>query len=128
MTGKKYFLLFLVIGAATAAYLYYVQQYRHASLVSYFGQPKIGDIYKMEKKFGRDGKATFYLKIKDIGAESIYFYQSKMTGNGMNDVLLGHYDTTEVEVYSKKEMQDIKEGRWNNDFKDYTTLKEITRK
>lgn len=128
MTGKKYLILFLVIGAGTAAYLYYVQQYRTASIASYFGVPKIGDTYKMEKRFGRDGKATFYLKIKDIGAESIYFYQSKMTGNGLNDVLLGHYDTTEVKVYTKKELWEIKEGRWNNDFKDYTILKEISRK
>jgi hypothetical protein len=128
MTRKQYLFLFLAIGAATAAYLYYVQQYRKKSITDYFDRPQTGDVYKMEKKFGTAGINTFYLKIKDVGAESIYFYQSRMTGNGMNDVLLNNYDTLEVEVYSKKELREIKDGKWNTDFKDYTRLLEISRK
>jgi len=128
ITGKKLLMLFLSIGGFTAIYLYYVKKERQASVVNYFPNPKIDDIYKMQKETHEDGISVFYLKIKDIGAESIYFYPSRLTAGAMHDSFLKHFDTAEVEVFTKKELSEIKEGKWMIPAKDYTKLLEIERK
>ena len=68
------------------------------------------------------------MKIKDIGSESIYFFPGISKSNAMTDVLLSHFDTSETEVITKKELLAIKEGTWDNSYYEHTTILEIERK
>ena len=111
MSGKKYLILFLSISAFTAIYLYYVKQQRQASIASYFPQPRINDVYKMQDDYTDKGREVFYLKIKDIGKESIYFYPSYGASTAIHDGFLNHFDTSAVKVFTKRELQEIKEGK-----------------
>ena len=127
ITRKSLFILFVSICGFTAAYLYYVKKDRESVIARYFPEPRVGDIYKMQQDT-REGITVFYLKIKDIGQQSIYFYPGRMVSTVLQDNLLKHFDTTETTVYSKKEMAEIVAGKWKNAAKDYTELLEIERK
>jgi hypothetical protein len=128
ISRKTVLLLFLFICGFTAIYLYYVKQERQASIIRYFPHPQIGDVYKMQKETKEDGVIVFYLKIKDIGNESIYFYGSKLLMGAIHDSFLKQFDTSEVKVYTKKELGEIREGQWMIPAKDNTKLLEIERK
>jgi hypothetical protein len=125
---KNLLILFLSVCAFTALYLLYVKQDRQHSITKYISDPKIGDIYKMRKETSEDGVFVFYLKIKDIGEQSIYFYPGKMQSGAIIDVFLNHYDTSNTTVYSKKELAKIVAGKWMIADKDKTQLLEIERK
>jgi hypothetical protein len=127
ISRKTLFILILSIGAFTAIYLYYIKQQRAASIISYFPDPKLGDIYKMQKETD-EGVTVFYLKIKDIGAESIYFYPGRLMAGAIHDNFLKHFDSTGTTVFTKKELADIKDGKWKVPAKDDTQLLEIERK
>lgn len=127
ITRKTLLLTILSVCAFTAIYLIYVNFERKESIKKYFSQPQIGDIYKM-KIHTKEGREVFYLKIKDIGEQSIYFYPGRMGSNAAYDVLLARFDTTETSVYSKKELAAIVAGEWNTVQKDHTQLIEIERK
>jgi len=129
MTYRKNFLiLVLCIGAFIAAYLFYVKKERQASVARYLPQPLPGDIYKMERKTHAEGRTAYYLQVKEVSAQGVYFYPSQMTAWAPTDIFLKHFDSTEVIRYSKKELEQIKDGQWDNDDHDYTTLLEISRK
>lgn len=125
---RALWLMVLAIVGATAIYLYEVKQERQTSIQAYFPQPRIGDIYKIQSETRDNGAGVFYLKIKDIGSESIYFYSSKLRTIAIDDALLKQFDTSEVEVYTKKELAEIKQGQWNNAAKMQLRLLEIERK
>lgn len=127
ISRKTFFILILSIGGFTAIYLYYVKKQRAASIVSYFPDPKLGDIYKMQKETD-EGVTVFYLKIKDIGAESIYFYPGRLVAGAIHDSFLKHFDSAETIVFTKKELTEIKDGKWKVRAKDDTQLLEIERK
>ena len=128
ISRKRFWILCLSIGIFTAAYLFYVKKEREASVRSYFPQPQIGDIYKMRKDSREDGPVVFYLKIKDISHESIYFYPSRLVNGALHDSFLKQFDTTETEVYTRKDLAAIASGQWKNAAKDHTELVEIERK
>jgi hypothetical protein len=128
ISRKTFFILLISICGFTAIYLYYVKKERQASIVNYFSNPKIDDIYKMRKETRDDGVTIFYLKIKDIGTESIYFYHSRLIAGAMHDSFLKHFDTTEVDVFTKKELAEIRDGKWMVPVKENTQLLEIERK
>lgn len=117
----------LSVCAFTAAYLWYVKEDREAGIKKYCTRPQLGDIYTMRQETHDHGVTVFYLKIKDIGAERIYFYPSRLVAGAPSDIFLKHFDTAETRVYSKKELADIVNGRWNVPEKDYTSLIEIQR-
>ena len=127
ISRKTVWTVILSVCAFTAAYLFYVKKEREASIKNYFPHPLVGDIYKL-KKDTRDGVTVFYLKIKDIGEESIYFYPSRLLASAMHDSFLKHFDTTETTVYTKKELAEIAAGKWKTASKDDTELIEIERK
>ncbi|HTL09849.1 MAG TPA: hypothetical protein VL307_16360 [Chitinophagaceae bacterium] len=128
ITAKRFWSVFIVVAAFTGAYLFYVKKDREASIRQYITQPQIGDIYKMRRETRQDGVMVFYLKIKDIGQESIYFYPSRLINGALHDSFLKQFDTTETEVFTKKELAAIAAGQWNNAAKDKTVLVEIERK
>ena len=127
ISRKTFFILILSIGGFTAIYLYYVKKQRAASIISYFPDPKLGDIYKMQKETD-EGVIVFYLKIKDIGAESIYFYPGRISASVIQDTFLNYFDKSETKVYTKKEIAEIIAGKWMIPRKDKTQLLEIQRK
>ncbi len=128
ITRKTLWTVVLSVCAFTALYLFYVKQERDASVKKYLLQPQLGDVYKMKARTSADGAIVFYLQVKDIGRESIYFYRSRMTGGAAYDVLLKRFDTTETAVYTRKELAEIAAGQWNTVAKDNTQLIEIERK
>lgn len=128
ISRKTFFILLLSIGAFTAIYLYYVKKERLASISNYFPHPQTGDVYKMQKETRNDGIVVFYLKIKDIGDESIYFYTSKLMMGAIQDSFLKQFDTGEVSVFTKKELAEIEQGKWDIPSKDNTRILEIERK
>jgi len=128
ISRKTLWTVVLSVCAFTALYLLYIKQERAASVKKYFPQPQLGDIYKMKTRTSKDGIQVFYLKIKDIGRESIYFYRSRLTNTALQDTFLEQFDTTETEVYSKNELAEIVAGQWNTVGKDNTQLIEIERK
>lgn len=128
ISRKTLWTVILSVGVFTAGYLYYVKKDRENSITNYFQQPRPGDIYKMKKDTREDGLVVFYLKIKDIGEQSIYFYPSRLVGGALHDNFLKHFDTTGTTVYSKKELAEIAAGKWKNATNDFTELVEIERK
>ncbi len=125
---RTFWLMVLAIAGATAIYLYEVKRERLASIQNYFPQPRMGDIYKMQRESRDDAVGVFYLKIKDIGSESIYFYQSKLIMGAMHDGFLKQFDTSEVQVFTKKELSEIRLGQWDNAAKNHLKILEIERK
>jgi hypothetical protein len=111
MSGKKWLILFLSIGGLTAIYLYYVKKERQASITTYFSNPRINDVYKMQDDYSFDRREVYYLKIKDIGKESIYFYPSYGAAGSIHDGFLNHFDTSAVKVFTKRELQEIRDGK-----------------
>ena len=97
-------------------------------MARYLPQPLPGDIYKMESKTSSTGRIAFYLQVKEAAGESVFFYRSIMNTLAPNDIFLKRFDSTQTLRFSKKDLQEIKAGRWDNDDHDYTTLLEITRK
>lgn len=128
ITRKTLWTVVLAVCGFTALYLFYVHKERNASVTKYLPQPQLGDVYKMKARTSTDGAIVYYLKIKDIGKESIYFYPSRMQSGAAYDVLLNRFDTTETEVYTRKELAEIAAGQWNTVAKDHTQLIEIERK
>ena len=127
--GKTWLILIACIIGFTAIYLFYVKKEREASIARYLPQPQAGDVYKMEHRTHEDGHTTFYMQVKAVSAEGVYFYRGRMIAwGGANDMLLNHFDSSEAVRYSKTELQQIKQGKWDDDDHDYTTLLEITRK
>jgi hypothetical protein len=122
--------MLVCIAGFTAMYLYDVKKERKNSIARYSGNPKLGDIYKMQEETREDGAVVYYLKIKDIGAESIYFYPSRMRAGVIDDILLKSYDTSSysTRVYSKKELSEIVAGKWMIPDKNKLQLLEIERK
>ena len=114
----------LSVCALSASSLYYTKKDREASVKKYFNSPQVGDIYKMKRDTREDGVSVFYLKIKDIGQESIYFYRSRMTAGALNDTFLKQFDTTETVVLSKAELAEIAAAKPG----ETTQLVEIERK
>ncbi len=112
----------------TAVYLYYVKLDREASIKKYLPMPRIGDIYKMQRETYDNGVYVFYLKVKDIGEQSIYFSKSRTSMMASSDIFLKDFDTTNTEVLSKKELAEIAAGKWMNDSSNNTKLIEIERK
>ncbi|MEO6316132.1 MAG: hypothetical protein ABIU63_12285 [Chitinophagaceae bacterium] len=127
ITRKAIWTVILSVCAFTAVYLYYVKKERTESVKNYFSQPRVGDIYKLRKDT-REGVTVFYLKIKDVGEQSIYFYPGRLQAGALHDSFLKHFDTTETEVYTKKELAEIVGGQWKTARKDETELIEIERK
>jgi hypothetical protein len=129
LSGRKYLFLIVLISTFLSGYLWHTKESRKESVETYISTPRIGDVYVMEKWFkGQPEKEMVYLKLQGFGQGAIYFYRSKMTsGGGQNDVFLNHYDTANIIVYTKKEIQEIKEGKWNVVEKQYTLIKEIRR-
>ncbi|HSC40057.1 MAG TPA: hypothetical protein VLD19_19370 [Chitinophagaceae bacterium] len=127
LPGKKMLLILLSVIAFTVIYLYYVKQDRNKSISLYLSQPQAGDVYKMESNTS-EGEISFYLKVKEVAAEGVYFYRSGATSNTANDIFLNHFDSTETIRYGKKELLQLKDGQWNNVDHNYTTLLEISRK
>ena len=125
---KTLLIVFISIVCFTAIYLYFVKQQRQETVARYLPQPLPGDVYKMESKTASTGRIAFYLQVKEAAGESVFFYRSIMTNWAPNDIFLNHFDSTELLRYSKKDLQEIKAGRWDNDEHDNTTLLEITRK
>ncbi len=126
---RKYF-LYLVLGicAFTAAYLYYQDTDRKNSIEKYFYAPKVGDVYKI-KSDNEDGEHWLrYYKLAGINNNQLVFYASKMMADASADILLNHFDTTRQVIFTKIDLQEIKEGKWKNDKKNNTTLVEIVRR
>jgi len=128
ISRKRIWAIILLVCAFTAGYLYYVKKEREASIKNYFPHPQIGDIYKMQKDTREEGVVVFYLKIKDIGEQSIYFYPSRLVAGALHDSFLKDFDTTETEVYTKAELAEIVAGKWMLPSKNRMQLIEIERK
>jgi hypothetical protein len=128
MISRKRLLTIVVsVCVGTAIYLYYVKKEREASIAHYFPHPQTGDIYKMRSDIWNEGVKIFYLKIKDIDAENIYFYPSRLVAGAMHDSFLKHFDTTQTKTFSKNELAEIVAGKWMIRDKDMTQLLEIER-
>ncbi|MFT3934672.1 MAG: hypothetical protein QM726_13700 [Chitinophagaceae bacterium] len=128
MNKKKLLYIALTVFVFTAAYLFYVKIDRDNSIKTYLPQPRIGDIYKMQTETSEEGVIIYYLKVKDVGAQSIYFYQSKTAMIAASDIFLKNFDTTNTQVYSRKELEEIAAGKWMNKASHNTKLIEIERK
>ena len=127
MRINKYLLIFIGISAFLAIYLSYVHYDRKQSIQKYIGQPKAGDIYKIETK-EEDGKWLHYYKIHSIENEKIVFTPAKMKADASADYILKHFQTDEFLTYSSADLKEISEGKWDNFQKDNTVLVEIIRK
>jgi hypothetical protein len=125
---KTALILLLSVGAFIAIYLFFVKKDRQASIARYLPQPLPGDIYKMERKTPRQGLTAFYLQVNEVSSEAVYFFPSLMSAWAPNDIFLKHFDSTETVRYSRKELEQIKNGQWDNDEHDNTVLLEISRK
>jgi hypothetical protein len=127
MSRKRIWTVVLSVIVFSAAYLFYVKKEREMAIKKYLPQPQLGDIYKMQKAT-RGGVTVFYLKVKDIGTQSIYFYPGLSSATTANDIFLKNFDTTETEVFSRKELMAIAAGEWDVPDRDRTKLIEIERK
>ncbi len=127
MSRKRIWTVIVAVIVFTAVYTLFVKKEREAGIKKYLPQPQLGDIYKMQKDT-REGVAVFYLKVKDIGTQSIYFYPSLSSSGAANDIYLKNFDTTETAVYSRKELVAIAAGEWNVPDRDRMQLIEIERK
>ncbi len=120
--------MFLGISAFTAAYLYYVHLDRKQSVERYFNDPKVGDIYKIKKNDSEGDQGLVYYKLAEISPNNLVFYPGKMSTGSSIDYLQNHYETNYPVIFSRKDLADIKEGKWNNFLKDNTVLVEIVRR
>jgi len=128
-TGKQRLILFLIIAAATAAYLLYLKEARKQSIDDYFNQPIIGDIYKMEQddEETNDRWITYY-KAVDITPEGIIFVKSRLKSSMSSDIVLRHFQDGEQQFFTHRELKAIRAGEWQTVSKKNTTLIEIIRK
>ncbi len=123
MISKK--TLYIVFGGIlvfTFVYLYYVKKERQEAIARYLPDPQKGDIYKIRQ----DG-SVFYLQVKTVTGASVFFYRSIASAWAASDILLKHFDSTEVIHYDKPELQAIQSGRWDDQEHDHTSLVDITR-
>ena len=127
LPGKKMLVIALSVIAFTVVYLYYVKQERNKSISLYLSQPQAGDVYKMRVQVS-GGEFVYYMKVKDVIGESVFFYPGRATSNAANDIFLNHYDSTETIRYGKKDLLGLKDDQWNNVDHKYMTLLEISRK
>lgn len=128
-TGKQRLILFLIIAAATAAYLLYLKEARKQSIDDYFNQPIIGDIYKIEQddEETNDRLITYY-KAVDITPEGIIFVKSRLKSSMSSDIVLRHFQDSEQQFFTHRELKAIRAGEWQTVSKKNTTLIEIIRK
>ena len=128
MQRKTLLYLFIGISVSLAAYLYYVDADRKKSIEKYFPHPQVGDIYKI-KSDNEEGKPWLtYFKLIEISGERLVFIPSKLMSDASVDYLLNHYDNHSPVIYTKQELVEIKNGRWNNFQKNNTALVEIVRR
>jgi len=120
---KTFLILLLCITGFTAVYLYYVKKQRQEAIASYLPRPLVGDIYKMEA-----ANAVFYLQVKEVKADAVYFYRSRLDAWAASDILLNQFDSSTVVPYGKKDLEEIKNGRWDDEPHDHTSLIDISRK
>jgi hypothetical protein len=126
--GRQVLYLFLGICLFLIAYLPYVAEQRKQSIVKYFAQPKVGDIYKIKRDEDDGDSRVHYLKISHLTEDSIEFKTSKFMSEASADYLLNHYDPTSSVKYSIQDLQAIKDGKWKNWQKNNTSLIEVIRK
>jgi hypothetical protein len=127
MFRRKFLLLFVGISVFVAGYLYYVKQERLRSIEEYFDQPKVGDIYKIEKDYD-DGRFVEYWKVTQTDERGLVFAASKIKSWGSVDYLQKHFDEMLPFSLTHEELKAIKEGKWDNYLHDNTRLIEIMRK
>ncbi len=128
MQRKTLLYLFLGISAFTAAYLHYVHLDRKQSIERYFNDPKVGDVYKIKKNDSEGDHGLVYYKLAEISPNNLVFYPGKMSTGSSIDYLQNHYETNYPVIFSRKDLTNIKEGKWNNFLKDNTVLVEIVRR
>lgn len=125
---QLYLFIFLGIAGILATYLTYVSGVKKQSVQLYVMDPKLGDVYKMRQDDREQGVVVRYYKIKDIGKEAVYFNPESDHSSGLHDNFRKHFDTSETVVFSRRELIEIRDGLWNTNRKNHTTLLEIERK
>ncbi|HEY4149071.1 MAG TPA: hypothetical protein VGM41_09085 [Chitinophagaceae bacterium] len=119
---KALYILFGGILVFTFVYLYYVKQQRQEAIARYLPDPQKGDIYKIKQE-----GAVFYLQVKTVAGGSVFFYHGAISAYAASDILLKHFDSTDVIHYDKSELQAIRNGRWDDEEHGHTSLVDITR-
>ncbi len=99
--------LFIVIALATVAYLFYVSEQRKKSIQNFGQSPKIGDVYKFKLDDDDGSRYLLYRKIKEITAEGIVYYDSKMKANQSFDIALKHFDSSEKTFLTHRQIKEI---------------------
>ncbi|MDB5190947.1 MAG: hypothetical protein JWQ96_510 [Segetibacter sp.] len=69
-----------------------------------------------------------YYKIKSIESGFIVFAPSQWAAGSSVDYLMNQFDYDNTVIYSKKDLKDIRDGKWNTYEKNKTLLVEIKRK
>ncbi len=119
---KTMLILFLSVLGFVVIYLYYVKQQRQQAIATYLPNPQTGDIYKVATE-----NSVVYWQVKETSGGAVFFYRSLFSASAASDILLNHFDSSNVFRYSKADLLDIKNGRWDNAAHDYTSLVDITR-
>lgn len=128
MQRKTLLYLFVGICAFVAAYLYYVDVDRKKSIEKYFTQPAVNDVYKLKSDNEAGSSWLVYYKVVDILGDRLVFYRSKMAADASVDIILNHYDTKSPITFYRKDLQEIRDGKWNNYLRDNMVLVEIIRR
>jgi hypothetical protein len=128
MNPKNYLYLFIGIAVALAAYLYTVKEQRKQSIADYFDQPKVGDIYKIEEVDDKGDPWVSYQKVLQVDDRGLVFAPGKFKANQSSDYLLKHFNELTPFGYTRDELNDLKNGKWDNYEHNNMKLIEIIRK
>jgi hypothetical protein len=128
MKMKMYLYLFLIIGVSITGYLYWVKEQRKQSVTRYFNQPKVGDIYKIEEDDDEGNHWVSYQKVLQVDARGLAFAPAKFRANQSSDYLLKHFNEMTPFGYTRQELNELRNGKWNNFEHNNMRLLEIMRK
>ncbi|WP_207493569.1 hypothetical protein [Aridibaculum aurantiacum] len=127
MFHKRALRLFIGISLFVAGYLYYVHHDRQQSIAKFFDNPKVGDIYKIEKE-DDEGKYTHYWKVMETHEKGLVFVPSKFKAWGSIDYLQRSFDEMLPFSYTHEQLKALRDGKLNSWEHDNLKLIDIVRK
>jgi hypothetical protein len=121
----RYHLLFYAaIVIALVLYLMQVNKEKKDSVEAHFNNTRIGDVWKVSIDKG-DGRMYTSYKIKDTSRENVYFYTCKFYDGNLYSASLRQFDNKAIAVFSRKDLQDIKDKKWYTEEHHYIRLERI---
>ena len=125
--SKRALIIVFCLSVFLFIYLQHVRSERAQVINQFFDAPKVGDVYKVKFRNSLGERWVRYYKIADMNENTVFFYRGKLVAWGITDVLLDHYETSNLLSYSKDDLNKIRHGKFSNGEMYGAELLEISR-